>query len=205
MDQVKIGKFIAEERKAKGYTQRQLADRLSISDKTVSKWERGNGFPEVSLLLPLCSELSITVNELLAGERVSEQDYRKKAEENMMDMMEEREVNRKRLRSTTLTGVIAIVSFVTILMTVCLYASAMTLPARIILLAIAGAIFVTGLYTVMQGGRTIGYYKCRHCGEKFTPDFGPYSVSPHMIWHRYLKCPHCGKSSWCRKVFSRDE
>ncbi|MDE7270499.1 MAG: helix-turn-helix domain-containing protein, partial [Acetatifactor sp.] len=57
MDQIKIGNFIARERKNKGYTQRQLADILGISDKTISKWERGNGFPEVSLLLPLCEEL----------------------------------------------------------------------------------------------------------------------------------------------------
>ena len=71
MDQIIIGKFIASERKRKGYTQRQLADLLQISDKTISKWERGNGFPEVSLLLPLCRELDITVNELLSGERLS--------------------------------------------------------------------------------------------------------------------------------------
>ena len=76
MDQIKIGIFIAEERKAKKYTQRELADKLSISDKTISKWERGNGFPEVSLLLPLCNELEITVNELLSGERLQEMDYK---------------------------------------------------------------------------------------------------------------------------------
>lgn len=85
MNQIVIGNFIASERKRKGYTQRQLADILQISDKTISKWERGNGFPEVSLLLPLCNELDITVNELLSGERVSEQDYQKKAEENMVE------------------------------------------------------------------------------------------------------------------------
>lgn len=90
MDQVVIGRFIASERKRKGYTQRQLADLLEISDKTISKWERGNGFPEAVLLLPLCNELDITVNELLTGERVSEEDYRKKAEENMVDMIKER-------------------------------------------------------------------------------------------------------------------
>ena len=72
MDQICIGKFIAEERKKKGYTQRHLSEKLGISDKTVSKWERGNGFPEVSLLLPLCEELDISVNELLSGKRVSE-------------------------------------------------------------------------------------------------------------------------------------
>ena len=75
MDQIKIGRFIADERKRKGYTQKQLSEKLEISDKTISKWERGNGFPEVSLLLPLCNELEITVNELLSGERVSEEDY----------------------------------------------------------------------------------------------------------------------------------
>ena len=72
MDQIKTGKFIADERKKKGYTQRQLAEQLGISDKTISKWERGNGFPEISLLLPLCNELDLSVNELLTGERISE-------------------------------------------------------------------------------------------------------------------------------------
>lgn len=96
MNQMVTGKFIASERKRKGYTQRQLADLLQISDKTVSKWERGNGFPEVSLLLPLCNELDITVNELLSGERVSEEDYQKKAEENMVNMIQEREENKKK-------------------------------------------------------------------------------------------------------------
>ncbi|MBS7194140.1 MAG: helix-turn-helix transcriptional regulator [Clostridiales bacterium] len=89
MDQIKIGKFIADERKRKGYTQKQLSEKLEISDKTISKWERGNGFPEVSLLLPLCNELEITVNELLSGERVSEEDYLKKAEENMVNLVRE--------------------------------------------------------------------------------------------------------------------
>ena len=91
MDQVKIGKFISDERKAKGYTQKQLSELLGISDKTISKWERGNGFPEASLLLPLCNELEITVNELLTGERISQQNYKKKAEENMVNMIREKE------------------------------------------------------------------------------------------------------------------
>ncbi len=67
MDQIKVGKFIAETRKSQGLTQRQLADVLSISDKTVSKWECGKGLPEVSLMLPLCGALNITVNDLLSG------------------------------------------------------------------------------------------------------------------------------------------
>ena len=67
MDQIKIGRFIAKMRKEKPYTQRQLADMLGISDKTVSKWETGNGLPDVSLMMPLCDLLQISVNELLSG------------------------------------------------------------------------------------------------------------------------------------------
>ena len=82
MDQVKIGKFISQMRKEKGLTQKQLGEELLISDKTVSKWETGKGMPEVSLMLPLCEKLGINVNELLTGERIAEEDYKKKAEEN---------------------------------------------------------------------------------------------------------------------------
>lgn len=116
MDQIKIGKFIADERKRKGYTQKQLSEKLEISDKTISKWERGNGFPEVSLLLPLCNELEITVNELLSGERVSEEDYQKKAEENMVNLVKEAQENRKKIILSAmvalLTSIAAIPLFV---------------------------------------------------------------------------------------------
>ena len=97
MNQIKTGKFIAETRKAQGLTQKQLADILEISDKTISKWECGKGLPEVSLMLPLCSALNITVNDLLSGERVSKIEYINKAEENMMNLIKENEENKKRM------------------------------------------------------------------------------------------------------------
>lgn len=84
MDQIKIGKFIAETRKAQNMTQKQIADVLSISDKTISKWECGKGLPEVSLMLPLCDALHITVNYLLSGTKISQIDYQKKAEESLL-------------------------------------------------------------------------------------------------------------------------
>ncbi|MDE7084364.1 MAG: helix-turn-helix domain-containing protein [Clostridia bacterium] len=73
MNQIETGKFIKTARKEKSLTQRELAEKLNISEKTVSKWETGNGLPEVSLMLPLCKILDITVNELLSGERLNEQ------------------------------------------------------------------------------------------------------------------------------------
>lgn len=91
MNQMQIGKFIAEERKALNYTQRELAEKLGVSDKTISKWERGNGLPEVSLMVPLCKELNITVNELLSGERLQEVNYKEKAEENMVSLIKHQE------------------------------------------------------------------------------------------------------------------
>ena len=87
MDQIKIGAFIAALRKEQGLTQRQLAEELNISDKTVSKWETGKGLPEVSLMLPLCERLGISVNELLSGERLEQENYEQKAEENMLNLM----------------------------------------------------------------------------------------------------------------------
>lgn len=204
MDQVVIGKFIASERKRKGYTQRQLADILEISDKTISKWERGNGFPEVSLLLPLCNELDITVNELLSGERVSEEDYQKKAEENMVSMIKEREENKKKVIYTTITGIISTVAFITLILVVCVYTEVMTLPVKIVLVCIACGIFVPGLFIAAEGERTIGYYKCKACGERFIPTFGAYTLGIHILTTRYLRCPKCGKVTWCKKVLSKD-
>lgn len=90
MDQVKIGKFIAEMRKEQNLTQKALAEQLDISDRTVSKWECGKGIPEPSLMLPLCNILQINVNELLSGNRLSQDEYTKQAEENVISLMQEK-------------------------------------------------------------------------------------------------------------------
>ncbi len=96
MDQVKIGQFIAELRKEKCMTQSRLAETLCISDKAISKWETGKGLPEVSMLLPLCNALDVTINELLSGERIADDNYKRKAEENMMLLLEEKQNKQKR-------------------------------------------------------------------------------------------------------------
>ncbi len=135
MDQIRIGRFIAQCRKTGGLTQRQLADGLGISDKTVSKWECGNGLPEVSLMLPLCAALGITVNDLLSGERVAQADYQKKAEENMMELIRENAENKKRL---ALSLICAAITGIAVCALIAL-AAFLTLPAaaRIALIALA--------------------------------------------------------------------
>ena len=91
MEQAMIGKFISACRKEKGLTQMQLAEKLNITNRAVSKWETGKSMPDVSLMLDLCNILGITVNELLSGERIIMEDYQKRAEENLMELQAKKE------------------------------------------------------------------------------------------------------------------
>ena len=90
MDQERIGRFIQELRKEKNLTQKDLADKIGISDKAISKWENGRGMPDTSLLEPLCNELSVSVNELLAAEKLPPEEYALKAEENIMELLKDK-------------------------------------------------------------------------------------------------------------------
>lgn len=91
MEQAMIGKFISACRTEKGLTQMQLAEKLNITNRAVSKWETGKSMPDVSLMLDLCNILDITVNELLSGERIIMEDYQKRAEENLMELQAKKE------------------------------------------------------------------------------------------------------------------
>ena len=86
-----IGEFIQQLRKDKGMTQKELAEIIGMSDKTISKWESGNSLPDTSVLVSLCKALDISVNELLSCEKIPPEDYSKKAEENIMTLMKENE------------------------------------------------------------------------------------------------------------------
>ena len=112
MDLVKIGKYIAEKRKALGMTQKQLAEQLGMSDKSVSKWERGVCLPDVSVYLELCKILGITINEFLAGEDISEENLTEKSEDNLIQVAKDSKHRQKHLKSMivvlALTAVLAI-------------------------------------------------------------------------------------------------
>ena len=88
MNQEKIGKFIAELRKEKNLTQQELADKLDVTDRAISHWENGRRLPDYSLLKDLCDILSISINELFSGERIPKENYKKKADENLMSALE---------------------------------------------------------------------------------------------------------------------
>ena len=99
MDQIKIGKFISEKRKEKKLTQMQLAEKLGITDRAVSKWETGKSLPDASIMLELCGLLDITVNDLLCGEVTSMKNYNENLEKNLIEMIKEKEEADKRLLS----------------------------------------------------------------------------------------------------------
>ena len=84
MDQLKIGKFIAALRRQKGLTQEALGKKIGVTNKTVSRWENGNYMPDIEMLPLLANELDVSINELLAGEKLSDQEFRKKADENII-------------------------------------------------------------------------------------------------------------------------
>ena len=101
MDQEKIGKFILKLRKEKNMTQIQLAERLGVTDRAISKWENGRGMPDLSLMKPLCDELGITINELLSGKKIEEKDYYIKSEENILNTIiySEKKIKRNRIKN----------------------------------------------------------------------------------------------------------
>jgi len=201
MDQIKIGKFIAEERKTKKYTQRELADKIGISDKTISKWERGNGFPEVSLLLPLCNELGISVNELLSGERLQEEDYKKKAEENMVNLVKETQESKKKIILSAVVAGLVIVAAMPLFILAGVIE--MEVWIRVLLLVIGFIIMVVGIAVACVLDRDAGAFECPECKERFVPDMKSYVMGPHTITKRKLTCPKCGCSKYCKHVLTR--
>ena len=113
MEQAKVGKFIAECRKNKKMTQAELAEKLNITDRAISKWETGKGMPDSSIMLELCNELDISVNELLSGEVIKMETYNQKAEENLLKMKKQIEKIRKKFSIISyIFGIITILMFI---------------------------------------------------------------------------------------------
>ena len=185
MDQVKIGRFIKAMRKEKNLTQREVAERLSISEKTVSKWETGNGLPEVSLMLPLCELMEISVNELLSGERLDEKRYFEKAEQNIMSLIEEKAEAKKKLIIAVIVVVITLLAGLTIVFLADLLE--MKIWLQVLLNVIAFVVIGTGIGIACVLERDAGVYECKHCGERFVPTMRAYLFALHTPTSRRMK------------------
>lgn len=203
MDQKRTGKFIAEMRKEKGFTQAELAEKLFISDKTVSKWETGKGLPEVSLMLPLCEILCITVNELLSGTKLSPAEYQKKAEVNIVKLVKEREEQKFRLLVECIVLFLTLLSAITIMLLVG-YVS-LSLAWRITLTVIALVIMAVGITVCAMLEMRRAIFECPNCGNRFIPTKKAFLFGVHTVTRRRLTCPKCGERNWCKRCFDFDQ
>ena len=203
MDLVKTGKFIAERRKSKNLTQVQLAQKIGVSEKTVSKWECGNGFPDTTLILPLCKELEISANELLSAKLLAnEEEYRKTAEDNLVALQSQQARSNKYL--LTLEWVIGSIS-VLFLLTLTMIASYCDLSTgwRIALIVFGFVVCIVGVHYCLLIEKDAGFYECNHCKHKYVPTYKQVFLSMHIGRTRYMKCPKCNKKSWSKKTVSK--
>lgn len=198
MRQDKIGKFIARERKRNHFTQEELAEKLGISDRAVSKWERGLNLPDASLMLELASILNISVNELLSGEKIENDDYKLKAEEKLVELQSiNNEYTRKLLYYEIIIGI-----FATLLFMISIFASRlieMDMFIKIVFIVLGSGVFVFGIANCIKIEQIAGLYECEYCHYKYIPSYYHVLFSNHLGRMRKMKCPNCGKKSWHKK------
>ena len=203
MDQLKIGRFIAECRKDAGLTQKQLAEKLNITDRAVSKWETGKALPDSSIMLELCLILKITVNDLLSGEVITMDNYNKELENRLIEMVKQKEESDKRLLNMEIVvGVICIVFMLTL--TVIASYVQMEEWLRILLILIGLAPILIACPFMLKIEQVAGYYECKYCGHRYVPAYKNVFLAMHINRTRYMKCPGCGKKSWQKKVISKE-
>ena len=202
MDQLKIGKFIAECRKQKQLTQLQLADKLGITDKAISKWERGIAMPDTSIMLELCDILCISVNELLNGERINMENSNKKNEQLLLDMVKELETKNKIIWSSM--WAIMIVSMTALIAGI--FIAAFLIPEGIWqLVTIIGIciVFLIPCFYALKLEVSVGAYKCKNCGHEIVPTYKEVLMAKHRGFTRHLMCPKCNKRTWCKKILKK--
>ena len=199
MDQIKIGKFISECRKKKNLTQIQLAEKLNITDRAISKWETGKTMPDSSIMLDLCNELEISVNELLSGEMISVKNKNEKQEQILLDMT--KQIEQKNKIIWTSMWVIMAVSIIALI--IGLFIAAFLIPEGveqlIIILGIC-IVFLIPCFYALKLEVSVGAYKCKNCGYEIMPTYSEALWAMHKGTTRHLKCPKCNKRTWCKKI-----
>ena len=202
MDQIKIGKFIAECRKKANLTQMQLAEKLGITDKAISKWERGLAMPDTSIMLELCDILCIGVNELLKGEKINMENNDQTNEQLLLEMAKELEKKNKTIWNAMWT--IMAVSIIGLLGGLAIIAFFMPEgPWMLIAILTLCVIFLIPCFYAVKLEVSVGAYKCKNCGHEIVPTYTQALNAMHRGTTRYLKCPNCNKRTWCKKVLKK--
>ena len=202
MDQIKIGRFIAECRKQQGLTQMQIADKLGITDKAISKWERGIAMPDSSIMLDLCEILNINVNELLSGEKIIMESSYQKNEQLLLEMAKELEKKNKVIWNAM--WAIMTVSIIGLIGGLAIIAFFMPEgPWMLVAILALCAVFLIPCFYALKLEVSVGAYKCKNCGSEIVPTYSQALHAMHLGTTRYLKCPKCNKRTWCKKVIKK--
>jgi len=199
MDQIKIGKFIAECRKKQNLTQAQLAEKLNITDRAISKWETGKAMPDSDIMLDLCDVLGIKVNELLCGEAIKIEHKDEQLNELIFQMAKNEERYHKRLLHsayvmivTSLTALICLMSLISLLIPECGFQD--------FLIIVSVMLFSIPCVIALKFTAETGYYECKNCQHMFVPNYKEIAVLMQTPTRRLLKCTKCGKWTWCKKL-----
>ena len=180
----------------------QLAEKLNITDKAISKWENGKAMPDSAIMLELCDILCISVNELLNGEKISMEKNNQKNEQLLLDMAKELERKNKTIWFSM--WAIIIVSMIALFAGVLI--AAFLIPEGVWqLVTIIGVcvVFLIPCFYALKLEVSVGAYKCKNCGHEIVPTYSEALWAMHMGFTRYLKCPKCNKRTWCKKVFKK--
>ena len=206
MNQIKIGKFIAECRRKENLTQSQLAEKLNITDRAISKWETGKALPDSSIMLELCEILKITVNDLLCGEVVIMDNYDKKLEENLLKMVKQKEENdKKMLHLEIVLGIATAIPCLTMMGIAATPAIQMAEWLRYVLIVIGLVPFLVVALFDIKIEQTAGYYECKKCGHRYVPTYSRVLWAMHINRTRRMRCPKCKQKSWQKKVISKKQ
>ena len=199
MDQIKIGKFIQDKRKEKNITQSELAEKLYITDRAISKWERGICLPDAGTMPELCKILKISINDLFSGEVVDMKNNEKKYEENLLEMTKmKEEKDRQLLMLEWVIGFIGVAAFLSLLFTAVFVD--MEKWISLVLIGIGIIIFFVAMFFGLRIEQIAGYYECGNCHHKYVPTFKSVLWAQHLNRTRRMKCPKCGKKTWQKKV-----
>lgn len=208
VNQEKIGKFIKSRRKEIKLTQAELAEKLNVTDRSISKWENGICMPDSSIIPVLCDILNITINDLFSGEIVDKKDKEKILEENLLNMLKEKEeFDKGLLNYEIILGVVSIIFVFIIIIVSSILVEYKIISEGISLIYIISSLvyFLFITFFALKIEQVAGYYLCSKCKYKYIPTFSSVNLAMHLGRTRYMKCPKCNKYSWNKKVVSLEE
>lgn len=200
MDLGKIGKFIAKKRQDHNFTQESLAEKLDISNRTISKWERGICLPDANNLAKLCKLFDISYNEFFSGAEIDQKDYKKLAEAKLREFSKiETAQNKKFLMYENVIGYMSGASCLILIFTAS-FTEHMDPPARAILIVLGFILLFIGGSFCIKIETEAGKYQCKYCGYRYVPKYSSVYFAQHIGRTRRMTCPKCHRKSWQKKI-----